>query len=59
MIVQKNLHSTPTLLLIRVQQYDLDLEYKPGSEVHLSDSLSRQPIHDDKHIDLDIQITPI
>ena len=62
MIVRKNLHSAPTCLqrmLIRVQQYDFDLEYKPGSEMLLADVLSRQPIHDDKHINLDIQITPI
>ena len=62
MIVRKNLHSAPTRLqrmLIRVQQYDFDLEYKPGSEMLLADALSRQSIHDDKHINLDIQITPI
>ena len=42
MIVRKNLHSAPTRLqrmLITVQQFDYDLEYKPGSVMHLSDAL--------------------
>ena len=46
-------------MLITVQQYDFDLEYKPSSEMHLSDALSCQPISADKYSNLDIYITSI
>ena len=43
-IYKKPLASAPKRLqrlLLRVQQYDVDLRYKPGSEMYLADTLSR------------------
>ena len=43
-IYKKPLVSAPKRLqrlLIRLQQYDVDLRYKPGSEMYLADTLSR------------------
>jgi len=43
-IYKKPLASAPKRLqrlLLRLQQYDVDLRYKPGSEMYLADTLSR------------------
>ena len=43
-IYKKPLTSAPKRLqrlLLRLQQYDVDLRYKPGSEMYLADTLSR------------------
>ena len=43
-IYKKPLASVPKRLqrlLLRLQQYDVDLKYKPGSEMYLADTLSR------------------
>ena len=43
-IYKKPLASAPKCLqrlLLRLQQYDVDLKYKPGSEMYLADTLSR------------------
>ena len=43
-IYKKLLVSAPKCLqrlLLRLQQYDVDLRYKPGSEMYLTDTLSR------------------
>ena len=43
-IYKKPLASAPKRLqrlLLRLQQYDVDLKYKPGSEMYLADPLSR------------------
>ena len=56
MITRKNLFAAPTRLqrmLLRVQQYDFKLFYKPGTEMLISDALSRQPSDSSEHIDLD------
>ena len=62
MISRKNLYAAPTRLqrmLLRVQQYDFDITYLPGKDVLLADALSRQPLDDDDHMELDIQIMPV
>lgn len=46
MISKKNLTAAPARLqrmLLRLQKYDYEIQYKPGSEVILADSLSRLP----------------
>ena len=60
MIHLKNLAAAPQRLqrmLLRVQQYDFKLRYKPGKDMALADTMSRQPCTDDDQIDLDVQIT--
>ena len=59
MIHQKPLTSAPPRLqrmLLRLQQYDFELVYRPGKDVPIADSLSRSPEHDNTHIALDMQI---
>ena len=62
MIHQKPLTSAPPRLqrmLLRLQQYDFTLVYRPGKEVPIADSLSRSPGNDNTHIALDMQINLI
>ncbi|XP_063953999.1 uncharacterized protein K02A2.6-like [Lytechinus pictus] len=62
MIHQKPLTSAPPRLqrmLLRLQQYDFNLIYRPGKEVPIADSLSRSPGNDNTHIALDMQINHI
>ncbi|XP_038061713.1 uncharacterized protein K02A2.6-like [Patiria miniata] len=59
MIHQKPLTSAPPRLqrmLMRLQPYNFTLQYRPGKEVPVADSLSRSPTTDGTHIPLDIQI---
>ncbi|XP_014676736.1 PREDICTED: uncharacterized protein K02A2.6-like [Priapulus caudatus] len=58
MIHLKNISSAPQRLqrmLLRIQQYDLQLVYKPGKEVAVADALSRSPVSDSTTIDLDVK----
>ena len=62
MIHLKNLAAAPQRLqrmLLRVQQYDFKLRNKPGKDMALADTMSRQPCTDDDQIDLDDQITVV
>ena len=61
MIQQKPLTSAPPRLqrmLLRLQQYDVTVKYRPGKEVLIADGLSRlrKDANSDQHIDLDVQI---
>ena len=59
MIHLKNLGAAPPRLqrmLMRLQNYDLQITYKPGKEMLLADGLSRLSPADDSHIELDLQI---
>lgn len=62
MIQLKNLAAAPPRLqrmLLRLQNYDLHIKYRPGKELLLADGLSRLPIKQDPksdHIELDLQI---
>ena len=60
MITQKPLVNAPPRLqrmLLRLQQYDFKIEYKPGKEMTLADTLSRLPSPGNKDsIDLDMTI---
>ena len=38
---KSNVRMVDDWLLLRLQQYDVDLRYKPGSEMYLADTLSR------------------
>ena len=60
MIHRKNLAAAPQRLqrmLLRLQPYDFELRYKPGKEMALADTMSRQPCRDKEQIELDVQIT--
>ncbi|KAL5010856.1 hypothetical protein ScPMuIL_013161 [Solemya velum] len=59
MIHLKNISSAPQRLqrmLLRIQQYDLQIAYKPGKEVAMADALSRSPVSESTTIDLDVQV---
>ena len=59
MIQLKNLRAAPPRLqrmLMRLQNYDLQILYKPGKDMILPDGLSRLPQADDSHIELNLQI---
>ena len=59
MIHRKNLAAAPQRLqrmLLRLQPYDFELRYKPGKEMALADTMSRQPCRDKEQIELDVQI---
>ena len=59
MIHLKNLGAAPPRLqrmLMRLQNYDLNIEYKPGKEMLLADGLSRLPPAENSHIELDLQV---
>ena len=60
MIHIKNLAAAPQRLqrmLLRIQPYNIQLQYRPGKELALADPMSRQPCVDGKKIELDVQIT--
>ena len=60
MICLKNLTAAPPRLqrmLLRLQEYDMVIKYRPGSEMLLADGLSRLPRKKNKEvIDLDIKV---
>ena len=60
MILSKPLVRAPPRLqrmLLRLQQYDFSIEYKPGKDMTIADTLSRLPSPgNDKTIDLDITV---
>ena len=56
----KNLAAAPQRLqrmLLRLQPYYFELRYKPGKEIALADTISRQPCTDKEQIELDVRIT--
>ncbi len=59
-ISRKHLTAAPARLqrmLLRLQRYDYTIEYRPGKEMILADSLSRLPSKaNDTEIDLDIKV---
>ena len=59
-IVQKGLVNSPPRLqrmLLKLQGYDMKVEYQPGKEIVLADSLSRLPsTHNKETIDLDVRV---
>ena len=59
MIQLKSLSAAPPRLqrmLLRLQNYNVHIKYKPGSQMLLADGLSRLPSPNNTHIDLDINI---
>ena len=59
-IILKNIASAPTRLqrmLLRLQSYDIIIEYVPGKCLSLPDTLSRQPQPENNEILLDKQIS--
>ena len=44
-------------MLLRLQPYDVTVIYRPGKAMLLPDTLSRLPMSDDTHIDLDLHVT--
>ena len=60
MICLKNLTAAPPRfqrMLLRLQEYDMVIKYRPGSEMLLADGLSRLPSKKNKEvIDLDIKV---
>ena len=62
MISLKNLTAAPTQLqrmLLRLQQYDLIITYRPGKEMLLADALSSLPSRTNTEIKLDLQVDAI
>ena len=62
MIILKNLAAAPQRLqrmLLRIQPYDVQIRYRPGNEMALADTLSRQPWPDNTTIELDVQISHV
>ena len=62
MIILNNLAAAPQRLqrmLLRIQPYDVQIRYRPGKEMALADTLSRQPCSDNKTIELDVQISHV
>ena len=62
MIILKNLGAAPQRLqrmLLRLQPYQMEIKYKPGKEMYISDLLSRQPHPNCEHIELDQQIAHV
>lgn len=60
MIALKNLGAAPPRLqrmLLRLQNYNVSIRYKPGREMILADGLSRLPTKNATHVDLDINIS--
>ena len=62
MISLKNLIAAPVRLqwmLLRLQQYDLTITYRPGKEMLLADALSQLPSKTDTEIQLDLRVDAI
>ena len=62
MIHLKNLAAAPQRLqrmLLRIQPYDIVIKYKPGKEVALADSMSRQPCSNSESLEFDVQISHV
>ena len=62
MIHLKNLAAAPQRLqrmLLRIQSYDIVIKYKPGKEVTLADSMSRQPCSNSESLEFDVQISHV
>ena len=44
-------------MLLKPQGYDMEVEYQPGKEIVLADTLSRLPsVHNKETIDLDVRV---
>ena len=59
MIHLKSMHNVPPHLqrmLLQLQKYDMKIEYKPGSEMLLADTLSRCPARYSQEIKLDLRV---
>ena len=53
------MHNAPPHLqrmLLQLQKYDMKIEYKPGSEMLLADTLSRCPARYSQEIKLDLRV---
>ena len=62
MISLKNLIAAPARLqrmLLRLQQYNMIITYRPGKEMLLADALSHLPSRTDTHIQLDLRVDAI
>lgn len=59
-IIQKGLVNSPPRLqrmLLKLQGYDMEVEYQPGKDIVLADTLSRLPsTHNTETIDLDVRV---
>ena len=59
MIHLKSMHNVPPRLqrmLLQLQKYDMKIEYKPGSEMLLADTLLRCPARYSQEIKLDLHV---
>ena len=59
MIHLKSMHNVPPHLqrmLLQLQKYDMEIKYKPGSEMLLADTLSRCPARYSQEIKLDLHV---
>ena len=59
MIHLKSMHNAPPHLqrmLLQLQKYDMEIKYKPGSEMLLADTLSRCPARYSQEIKLDLRV---
>ena len=59
MIHLKSMHNTPPHLqrmLLQLQKYDMEIKYKPGSEMLLTDALSRCPARYSQEMKLDLDV---
>ena len=62
MIILDNRAAVPQRLqrmLLRIQQYDVQIRYRSGKEMAIADTMSRQPRSDNKTIELDMQISHV
>ena len=62
MIILKNIAAAPQILLrtlLRIQQCDVQIRDRPGNEITLAVTLSRQPCPDNNTIELDVQISHV
>ena len=62
MIHLNNLAAAPQRLqrmLLRIQPYDIVIRYKPGKEMTLADSMSRQPCSNTETLEFDAQISHV
>ena len=44
-------------MLLRIQGYDMTIEYRPGRDMLVADAMSRLPSNRHEPIDLDIKVT--